>query len=347
VAALMLNRPSMSGIKIILLSSSLNLAESSRAAALGVSRSLTKPVKQKYLLDLILDEFGEDAGATGRRTVLAKAEGSAHGAPTAPGAYTPRHILLVEDNPINQEVCVKRLSKMGHKVTVANNGAEAVEAYRKGEFDLVLMDVQMPVMDGFEATQRIRDIERTRDRYTPIIAMTARAMKGDEEHCLRVGMDGYMAKPFRTVKLAEILQIIEPASLAAAAALAAAPEEAEEKHEPYDLRNLLGLLEEDDADDLLLATEVYIRHHVDEIAALEKAWKSGSNEELFKRAHRIKGGVAALRARRAQRFAQEIEVAARQGDRETAGKRIPELIAEMRHMVVSIQLASGKKNGAG
>jgi HPt (histidine-containing phosphotransfer) domain-containing protein len=176
--------------------------------------------------------------------------------------------------------------------------------------------------------------------------MTARAMKGDEEHCLRVGMDGYMAKPFRTAKLAEILQSIEPHNAAKTAVEAADPEDPEEKHEPYDLRNLLGLLEEDDADDILLATEVYVRHHQEEIAALEKAWKSGSNEELFKRAHRIKGGVAALRARRAQRFAQEIEVAARQGDRETAGKQIPELIAEMRHMTENIQLNSGRKKNA-
>jgi len=197
--------------------------------------------------------------------------------------------------------------------------------------------------DGFEATQRIRDIERTRDRYTPIIAMTARAMKGDEEHCLRVGMDGYMAKPFRTNKLAEILQTIEPTGVAAGAKVETRAGGPPEKLEPYDMRTLLGLLEEDDADDLLLAAEVFLRHVEDEIAALEKAWKSGTNEELYKRAHRIKGGVAALRARRAQRFAAEIEAAARQGDREFAGQRLPELVREMRHMAENIQASSGKK----
>jgi len=339
VAALVLNRPSLAGVKIILLSSSLNLAESSRAAALGISRSLTKPVKQKYLLDLILDELG---GSAATRTPVAAAKESPNttGEPTPPSSYIPRHILLVEDNPINQEVCVKRLGKMGHKVTVANNGAEAVEFYRKGEFDLVLMDVQMPVMDGFEATQRIRDIERTRDRYTPIIAMTARAMKGDEEHCLRVGMDGYMAKPFRTAKLAEILQNMEPPPPTARSE--PPPAETEEKLEPYNLREMLGKLAEDDADDLLLATEVYVRHHHDEIASLEQAWQSGSTEELYKRAHRIKGGMAALRAHRAQRLAKEIEIAARQGDRELPGKRLPELVAEMRHMAEDIQRSNGK-----
>ncbi|HTB63056.1 MAG TPA: response regulator [Opitutales bacterium] len=347
IAALVLNRPSLAGVKIILLSSSLNLAESNRAAALGVSRSLTKPVKQKYLLDLILEEMGPSAPATTlsatTRTATTGAAGTLRVELTPPSAYTPRHILLVEDNPINQEVCLKRLNKMGHKVTVAANGAEAVEAYRKGEFDLVLMDVQMPVMDGFEATQRIRDIERTRDRYTPIVAMTARAMKGDEEHCLRVGMDGYMAKPFSTAKLTEILLSIEPISPGIVPKAAPRPVETEAELEPYDLPVLLGKLAEDDADDLLLAAEVFVRHYADEIAALEKAWKSGVNEDLHKRAHRIKGGVAALRAWRAQRLAAEIEAAARQGDRAFANERIPELAAEMRHMAAGIQAVTGKK----
>jgi PAS domain S-box-containing protein len=343
VAALVLNRPSLAGIKIILLSSSLNLAESNRAAALGVSRSLTKPVKQKYLLDLILEEMGPGAPAPTTSTEAAKSPEALRGDLAPPSAYTPRNILLVEDNPINQEVCLKRLNKMGHKVSVAANGAEAVEAYRKGEYDLVLMDVQMPVMDGFEATQRIRDIERARDRYTPIIAMTARAMKGDEEHCLRVGMDGYMAKPFSTAKLTEILQSIEPASPGASPRAAARPADKDPELEPYDLPALLGKLAEDDADDLLLAAEVFVRHYADEIAALEKAWKSGVNEELHKRAHRIKGGVAALRAWRAQRLAAEIEASARQGDRAYAEARIPELAAELRHMAANIQAVIGKK----
>jgi len=347
VAALVMNRPSLAGIKIILLSSSLNLAESNRAAALGVCSSLTKPVKQKYLLDLILEQCGAGAPVTPPPAASPEkgVDGPAPGEPMPPVAFTPRNVLLVEDNPINQEVCLKRLTKMGHHVTVAANGAEAVEAFRKGEFDLVLMDVQMPVMDGFEATQRIRDIERTRDHYTPIIAMTARAMKGDEEHCLRVGMDGYMAKPFRTNKLTEILQTIEP-SRAVAGARVEPPGQEAGKLEPYNMSELLKLLAEDDADDLLLAAEVFLRHFEDEILALEKAWKSGPNEELYKSAHRIKGGVAALRARRAQHFAAEIEAAARQGDREFASQRLPELVREMRHMAENIQASNGKRTGA-
>jgi CheY-like chemotaxis protein/HPt (histidine-containing phosphotransfer) domain-containing protein len=281
--------------------------------------------------------------------------------------------LLVEDTIVNQRLATRLLEKRGHTVVAVGDGKQALAAlgigtqasgiWRSGSpptpdsgpptpdsraltpgFDLILMDVQMPEMGGFEATALIRAGEEKTGRHLPIIAMTARAMKGDEDHCLRVGMDGYMAKPFRTAKLVEILQSIGPGGLAVRAAAGAPVADTAEKLEPYDLRNLLGLLAEDDADDLLLATEVYVRHHLDEIAALEKAWKSGSNEELFNRAHRIKGGVAALRARRAQRIANEIEVAARQGDRETAGKKIPDLIAEMHHMTESIRLGSDKKN---
>jgi PAS domain S-box-containing protein len=338
VAALVMNRPSLAGVKIILLSSSLNLAESSRAHALGVARSLTKPIKQKYLLDLILEEFG---GAAGTRPPMPHAvkPGEGIAEPTAPGIVVPLRVLLVEDNPINQEVCLKRLSKMGHKVTVANNGAEAVEAYRKDEFDLVLMDVQMPVMDGFEATQRIRDIERTRDRYTTIIAMTARAMKGDEEHCLRVGMDGYMAKPFRAAKLAEILLTIQPNVSATDDDAVVIPADDAPAEAPYDLRSILAELNEEDADDLLLAADVYVRHFDSEITALEDAWNSRSMDDLYRRAHRIKGGVGTLRANRAQLLAQDIEGLAKQGDREAAGKLVQELLAELRHLAKNIREA--------
>jgi two-component system, sensor histidine kinase len=114
--------------------------------------------------------------------------------------------LLVEDNPVNQQVVFRLLEKHGHQVTLASNGREALEALIQGEFDIVLMDVQMPVMTGLEATEAIRRTERGSGRRVPIVAMTAHAMKGDRELCMASGMDGYLAKPIRLKDLLDALE---------------------------------------------------------------------------------------------------------------------------------------------
>ncbi len=107
----------------------------------------------------------------------------------------PLRILLVEDNPINQKVAQRLLEKAGHHVTVANNGREALDYIGREKFALVLMDVQMPEMDGLETTVAIRENERTSGEHVPIVALTAHAMHGDRERCLEAGMDGYVTKP--------------------------------------------------------------------------------------------------------------------------------------------------------
>ena len=111
------------------------------------------------------------------------------------------HILLAEDNVINQKVAVHILEKKGHKVSVANNGQEVLQALKKDRFDLILMDVQMPKIDGLEAVASIREKEIKTGFHIPIIAMTAHALKGDRERCLDAGMDDYIAKPLRAEML--------------------------------------------------------------------------------------------------------------------------------------------------
>jgi len=131
------------------------------------------------------------------------------------GAAAPRpaatsrgglHVLLAEDNEVNQRVAQRFLERLGHRVTLANDGREAVDQWRQQPFDLILMDVQMPEMDGFEAVATIRDAELLRGTRTPVIALTAHAMSGDRERCLAAGMDGYLTKP---VKLAQLVAAID------------------------------------------------------------------------------------------------------------------------------------------
>ena len=120
---------------------------------------------------------------------------------------SPSHrILLAEDNPINQRVAIYLLQRRGYSVTIVDNGLDAVNAVRKHNFDAVLMDVQMPGLDGLEATTAIRRIEAGTNRHTRIIAMTAHAMKGDRERCLEAGMDGYISKPVQSAQLYETLE---------------------------------------------------------------------------------------------------------------------------------------------
>ena len=167
---------------------------------LGIRRYLSKPVKQSELMAALL---GEGPEAPGRpRTV----PGSSPEAAVTRQAMRPLRILLAEDNPVNQHLALTLLNKWGHQVVVAGTGREAVTALRSAEFDLVLMDVQMPEMGGIEATRLIREGERVTGRHIPIVAMTAHAMKGDKERCLTAGMDHYLAKP---LQLEEFFDVVE------------------------------------------------------------------------------------------------------------------------------------------
>jgi CheY-like chemotaxis protein len=123
------------------------------------------------------------------------------------------HVLLAEDNRVNQTLAVRLLEKRGHSVFVACNGRQAVDAFDTGVFDLILMDVQMPEMNGYEATTAIREKERETGGHVPIIAMTAHAMKGDRERCLAAGMDRYISKPIDTRELLETVESISPAGI--------------------------------------------------------------------------------------------------------------------------------------
>jgi CheY-like chemotaxis protein len=123
------------------------------------------------------------------------------GAPAAIAATRALRVLIAEDNPVNQKLACRLLQRGGHTVVCAADGVEAVRVYGSEFFDLVLMDIQMPNMDGWEATAQIRKLDAALQRHTPILALTANAMKGDRERCLQAGMDGYLAKPLKPAEL--------------------------------------------------------------------------------------------------------------------------------------------------
>jgi CheY-like chemotaxis protein len=181
--------PSFNGLKIMVLTSSDRRGDTARCRELGVQAYLTKPVKQSELLDAILLTQGA-ASTSGRgKSFITRASASE--------LRIPLRILLGEDNPINRKVAVHLLEKQGHTVRTASDGREVLSALEEERFDLVLMDVQMPEVDGFEATAIIREKEKGGSDRLPIVALTAHALKEDRKRCLDAGMDDYVSKPLR------------------------------------------------------------------------------------------------------------------------------------------------------
>jgi signal transduction histidine kinase/CheY-like chemotaxis protein len=197
VAERIMQRPELSGATILMLTSANQSGDVARSREIGVAGYLVKPIAQAELRDAITTALHGSAALAGAST----------GADAQPGAAPPvaprvsARLLLAEDNAVNQVLALRLLEKLGHRVVVVANGADAVEAWRSEPFDAILMDVQMPEMSGFEATSRIREAEAVSGGHTPIIAMTAHAMKGDRERCLQAGMDDYLSKPIKASDL--------------------------------------------------------------------------------------------------------------------------------------------------
>ena len=189
----------------ILLTSAARSGDVARCREIGVTAHLIKPVKQSLLMNAIV------GAVVGKKAVAVEPAKSQDAAGSSEADCVALHILLAEDNAVNQKFAVRVIEKAGHSVVVTNNGREALDAWEQDRYDVVLMDVQMPEMDGLEATARIRDLEQQRGaaQRTPIIAMTANAMKGDRERCLEAGMDGYVSKPVkRQTMFAEIDRVL-------------------------------------------------------------------------------------------------------------------------------------------
>jgi CheY-like chemotaxis protein len=190
VAELLKKEPAVAAMVMMVSAAGLR-GDAQRCRDLGIGAYLTKPLVPDELLETL-------------ETLLGQTPGVVQGLLTRHTLEERRqslYILLAEDNPINQKLALTILHKQGHEVVLATNGRLAVDFFAKQHFDLIIMDVQMPVMDGFEATAEIRRHEKETGLHIPIIAMTANAMAGDRERCLDAGMDGYVSKPIRVDEL--------------------------------------------------------------------------------------------------------------------------------------------------
>ncbi|HQP98573.1 MAG TPA: response regulator [bacterium] len=290
-----------SDVPIIMLSSSQVFDDEALCRESGISVSLLKPVKQSELFDNVVNLLGH-------KVTVEEPESDTRAVETRNTGPSLR-ILVAEDNAVNQQVAVGILSDMwGHSVTLAGNGRDALELLEKERFDLVFMDVQMPIMDGFEATAKIREREKETGIHVPIIAMTANAMKGDEEKCLSAGMDGYTAKPIRPQRLQEAMAaVLQTAngelspSVRPVEAPISIPAESTATTGDAEILNKNTLLEwyGDNKEVLNELVRMYISDTPRLLADVRQAIDSNDSRALDDNAHRLKGAVGAYEAKRA------------------------------------------------
>jgi len=215
---------------------------------------------------------------------------------------------------VNQQVSVYMLGKFGHRLALASNGEEAVKLIKRDPFDIVLMDINMPVMDGFEATKQIKIWEKEQNRKPiPIIAMTALAFKEDEIKCIEAGMDGYLSKP---IKLHEMQNVLE-------------------KHAPsQDVLNLTKALSRTGGDEEMIKKfgEMFLNEIPKYLSNIENAIKEGNTKKLREAAHTLSGSSANFAAERVQGSSQKLEMAGQENRLEDAGELFSELKLEVESM---------------
>jgi len=295
--------------------------------AAGISAFLSKPVSQSDLLDAVLQAMNVNILETPPAESTIE-----HSSP-----FQNLRVLLAEDTPANQKVVMAVLKKRGHAVVVANNGREATELYKPDKFDVVLMDVQMPIMDGYQATAAIRKMEEDYEKSTPIIAMTAHAMKGDREKCLEAGMDSYISKPIEVAALIELVESVAISSIdkSHAPSSTSKPSTATES-EIIGYKNTMQRL--GGSQELF---RDFIRFFKEDspvlLEQIDAALKKPDAPIVERAAHSIKGLAANFDAHFAVETASEIERLAKDDSLDDAAKLLPELRVRIDAVLQALQ----------
>jgi CheY-like chemotaxis protein len=310
----------LSGTALIMLTSAGQPGDVTRCRQLGIQAWLLKPVKPSQLLETMQATL-----VRAEEIAVAVAEPAPHPSAIAPHALT---ILLAEDNLVNQKLIVRLLEKRGHRVTVAPDGHAALAAVAREKFDLALMDVQMPDLDGLEATRLIREQESNTDRRLPIIAMTAHALKGDRERCLAAGMDGYVAKPVSPPELFAAMASIVPQF---EAGVPVAPAQVA----PHEVLDVTDALERVGGDWELFrdVAQTFLDDVPPRLAALQEAVTRRDAGVIDRLAHAVKSEVGAFGARFAHQAALQVETLGRSGNLEGIEAAWAVLESEMQRLV--------------
>ena len=317
-------------VPMLVLSSSAQRGEGDRCRKLGIAAYLVKPVQPSELIDAVVDALSRRVEPNAELTRQPRAA-APMASETSGGGMK---ILLAEDNAVNRKLATKLLEKHGYAPVVAEDGKQALEALEREKVRLILMDVQMPVMDGFEAIRTIRKRETVTGEHMPIIALTAHAMKGDRERCLEAGADDYVTKPIRTPELlAAILRLTE----------AAAPATSAERQKPalpsdepakavFDTNAALERVE-NDRDLLEEILHIFSEESVQNAAQIHAAAEARDAHLLERLAHTVKGAAANIGGVLVSDAARALEQTAREGSLDAAGPLIEELDRQLQALL--------------
>ncbi len=325
---------------LVMLSSAGHPEHVVRAGEIGLDAYLSKPVRPSELFDRIAQIF-HGHSLLHPSADLAAGAGKTSAQPAS--AEHPLRILLAEDNLVNQRLAVRLLARHGHTVILANNGEEAVAQWERQPVDVVLMDIQMPVCNGFEAAQTIRRREQeghltaegTNGRHTPIVALTALAMAGDRERCLAAGMDGYVSKPLRAEELFRVLEEVTPES---AASLTECPAitEADAPLPPLDIASLAERFS-DDPDLLRELAGLFLQETPALLTSAQEALSRGDSSALAFSGHTLKGMASSLCAPAVVEAARRLEHAGRDQQLNAAAPALRELDQALKELLGSMQ----------
>ncbi len=325
VAEQIQKQPEYGATTIMMLSSVGQRGHAQRCRDLGIAAYLVKPVRQSVLLEAVLAVLGK-----------------ATQAPTGPCDLVTRHslgegrrplrVLVAEDNSVNQLLLTRVLEKHGHAVTCAGNGREALSALGDGTFDILLMDVQMPAMDGFETTSAIRASETATGKHLPIVALTARALKGDREACLAAGMNAYLPKPYRAAELMETITELTggPGVLPAAAVLPAPPRPV------FAPEAILARVEGDRAL-LRELVDLFVPQAAGTVAELQRSVDAGDAGGVERAAHLLRGSASNFGTSDVLETAFALEQMGRSGLLDGAHSRLSDLRRELDELLVALE----------